>query len=141
MITKSQAGYLHVPRGDYDCDDCPMWIESSRRCVLHGASDIVLGSDSCNYFMLGFPGQFGQTPLGYLTKDQSGFQSSTAGFSCKRCANWQRDEWSCAEVDKSSQGDDSDMIHPDACCNVWVKDSTYGDMPAEALVQILGARP
>lgn len=141
MILKSQAGYMHAPRGQYDCDDCPMWIEMSRRCVLHGASDIVLESDSCNYFMLGFPGSlFGQTPLGLLTKDQSGFAHSTAGFSCKRCNSWQRDEWTCCQVESNSEGDDLNMIHPDACCNLWEKDSVYGSMPTEALIQIVGTK-
>jgi len=141
MIDKSHAGYMHMPRGDYDCDDCPFWIESSRRCVLHGASDIVLPTDSCNFFCLGVAGSFGQTPLGYVTKLESGFAHSTAGFSCKRCANWLRDEWGCVGVDKNSEGDDPGIIHPDACCCLWEKDPEYGDMPSEALVHILSTRP
>jgi hypothetical protein len=136
MIDKAPAGYMHVPRGDYDCDDCPMWIEMSRRCVLHGASDIVLDSDSCNYFVLGFAGQFGQTPLGYLTKEQSGFCHSVAGLSCKRCKHWLRDEWACEGVNKDSAGDDPGMIHPDGCCDLWEIDPTFGHLPSEALIAI-----
>jgi hypothetical protein len=103
---------------------------------MHGASDILLPNDSCNYFTLGFPGAFGQTPLGLLTKEQSGFTHSANGFSCKRCVNWNRDEWACLEVDKDSEGNDPEMIHPDACCNVWLPDPVYGTMPSDALVQI-----
>lgn len=136
MITKLQAGYVHFPRGEYDCDDCPQWIESSRRCVLHGASDTLLEHDSCNYMVLGFPGSFGQTPLGYLTKDQSGFVRSSQGFSCKRCRYWGRDDWACLEVDKDTEGNDPNMIHPDGCCNLWQADPIYGGMPTEALIAI-----
>jgi hypothetical protein len=136
MITKSQAGYLHVPRGDYDCDDCAFWIEPTRRCVLHGASDTIMGTDSCNYFTLGWPGTFGATPMGYFQKDQSGFMHSTQGFSCKRCDYWLRDAWGCQEVDKDSEGNDPSMIHPDGCCNLWQPDPIYGNMSSDALITV-----
>lgn len=124
---------MHVPRGDYDCDDCPFWIELGRKCVLHGPSDVVLEHDTCNYFVLGAPGMFGQEPLSLLTKQQSGFTSSHEGFGCKRCVAFDREDWACSEVNKDSPGDDPQSIHPDGCCNLWKPDPKYGSMPSEVL--------
>src|SRR5580658_1438809 len=132
MIEKSQASYLHSPDIQYQCRDCPSWIEGESQCVLHGPNDVLLRIDSCNYFVREMPGLFGQTPLALLTKEESGATRNAEGFSCKRCEEWDQENWSCSKVDKDTTGADPGMIHPDACCNLWKPDPIRSQMPTDA---------
>lgn len=132
MITKGSALYIHAPKGDYDCDDCPFYIMPTRRCVLHGAYDHINPEDSCGYFVPGPSGIFGDRPLGFVTPAESGLVRNVNEAGCKRCRNWLPDSWACMEVDKDSPGDDPGMIHPDSCCCLWVEDPTRGPLPSEA---------
>lgn len=130
MITKLQSGYIHKPNTQYQCMDCPSWIKDENACVLHGRNDVLQSIDTCNYFVKGQPTGFG-TPLGYLTKKESGWLSNSQGFSCKRCEYWDEEEWDCQIVDKDSVGDDTGMIHPDGCCNAWDPDPERSGMATE----------
>jgi hypothetical protein len=129
MISKGSALYLHSPKGDYDCDDCPMFIDSSRRCVIHSPDDFISPGGSCGYFIPGIPGQFGLIPLSFVTKQESGYTDAVNGASCKRCKAWLPDEWKCQEVDADSTGDDPSIIHPDACCCLWQPDPERASLP------------
>lgn len=131
MIDKGSALYVHAPKPTYDCDDCVFWIMQSRRCVLHGASDFIGPEASCGYFIQG-PQIFGDRPLGLITKDESGYVDNVNEASCKRCKRWVQDGWACLEVNKDSPGDDPGMIHPDACCCLWIEDPERGPLPEEA---------
>lgn len=141
MIDKSVVSYMHAPQTQYECGDCPMYIDERKLCVLHGFGDTFLVYDGCNFFVKGMPGTFGSNPIMGVTKQESGAARSTFGFSCKRCEHFDPITWDCSEVDRNSPGDDPGIIHPDACCNGWEADTVRALMTTEALREIVTMQP
>lgn len=142
MDSKSDVSYIHSYGKEYICAECPAFIPESNQCVFHGYEPGgFLPFDSCNFWMPGPPGQFGVSPLGYITKEESGYARSNYGFGCKRCVHFSTDNFDCEEVDKNSLGDDPGMIHPMACCNEQSLDPVRGQMTSEALIHLIGSPP
>lgn len=131
MIEKQTVLYMLKPATQYECGDCYAYLPEDRRCLYHSFSDTFLPFDGCGLFTQGTPRPKGTTPLGLVTKQESGFARSTFGFSCKRCENF-IESGDCSSVDKDSPGDTPGMIHPDACCNGWEADPRRSMMPTEA---------
>lgn len=134
MDNKSAVGYMHKPATEYICGDCIFYLDDKKRCQLLG-SDVVLVYDGCNNFCPGTPGSISASgdPLFILNPNEVGLTHSEYGFSCKRCVHFDGKNWACDEVDRSSEGDDPGMIHPDACCNEWEPDPLKGHLPTEAV--------
>lgn len=146
MLAKPAAGYMHKPGTEYICGDCIFYFDEEKKCQLLAGGDNVLVFDGCNNFCPGPAGSLSDSrnPLYALTPQEVGLTHSEYGFSCKRCVHYGTEDWSCAVVDKESEGDDQGMIHPDACCNSWERDPSRGMLPTEvvrSLINITETRP
>lgn len=116
-IGKQAVLYLHKPNTEYQCRDCAMFLAETERCTIHGPDDIIKAYGSCGLFVKG-KAMTGK-PMSEVTKLDSGYGENEAGFSCKRCANFQPRSQNCRVVDPMSEGPDFGWIDADACCNAW----------------------
>lgn len=140
MIKKSQAGYLHLSGTQYECGDCIFYLDKMSRCALIMDEEKVVTYDGCNYFVKGNVANLIQIQP-TLNVDEVGYVRSYFGFSCKRCEYFNPEGWSCKIVDKDSSGDDSEMIHPDGCCNGWEADSERGQLPTDLVTELTQKGP
>lgn len=120
-MPKAAALYLRFPDTDYQCADCSMWIPKAERCTIHGPDDTIRAEGSCGFFIKGKP--HGDKAMGMVTTEQSGYEESKPGFSCKWCQHFvsspQQGRGDCQRIDKDSKGQDPGNISPEACCNAW----------------------
>ena len=122
---KSSAGYIHDRGTQYHCADCYKFEPLILGCAEVRGTIRKIGG--CNVFIKGRPGTGGGVAL-KLTQLEAGYVENKAGFSCKRCEYFNVAQWDCRKVDKDSRGPDQGLIHPDACCNNWEKDSLRGNV-------------
>jgi RNA polymerase subunit RPABC4/transcription elongation factor Spt4 len=125
-IGKQAVLYILVPKTQYECRDCNMYLPKRKQCTIHGPKDLIQPYGSCGFFLKGKPKPM--TPMGVVTKKQSGYVENKAGFSCKRCKAFLPDKEDCQVVDKNSTGDTPGKIDKDACCNAWTVDALRGQI-------------
>ena len=113
---------LYVDKGKkrYTCDECPMFIEDTERCTIHGKEDVIKEHGTCGYWVEGPPVSSDKhEPMGSVTKEESGYEENEEGFSCKRCNYFAMGQKKCKPVEGT--------IKPNACCAAWKKSSKYGN--------------
>lgn len=136
-LDKDDAGYQFKPNTQYECGDCVHYLDQMRKCILISDAENVLPFDSCTYFAKGMPGQLGSQRLYCISSVEADYSRSNFGFSCKRCEHFSPEKWDCEAVNKDSEGDTPGMIHPDACCNLQEPDPVRGQLPTEAVRNLI----
>ncbi len=117
---KSQAGYVHLPKTQYACEDCRHFSAAGQSCEI--VSGVIHAWGTCNNFVLRDQ---------KLTQQEAGYEENPAkvGFSCKRCEYFSPERCDCEVVDKNSPGDAPGTISPDGCCDHQELDRVRGKLP------------
>lgn len=128
-ISKSAAGYVHFDNTNYHCDECFKFEPNhgKRDCAEVGGA--ISPDGGCNTFVAGPANQTIPVRIPRkLSQQEAGYMVNKAGFACKRCEYFLRDNWDCRKVDKDSDGKDRGVIHPEGCCNNWEKSPLFGSI-------------
>jgi len=140
LIPKEAALYMFRPETQYTCDKCVFSKNKSNKCAVLGASESIKPFGSCGFWMHMDP-KGENTPiipwLGIVSKQEAGYNENNTGFSCKRCEYFIIDKMSCLKVDKDSDGDTPNKIHPNACCNRWEADKKRAAMTNDQLNEFI----
>lgn len=95
-------------RGLYICRDCMMFIPDRYECTM--VSGTIDECGGCNFYVPGKSATIEQINPHRLDTCQSGYVTSSDGFSCKRCRHFVKPD-NCLRVEGN--------IDPNGCCNVW----------------------
>lgn len=120
-ITKQAAGYVHFDDTDYHCYECYKFQPSggSQNCVE--VEGLIKAIGGCNTFVKGPSSQIISIRIPRkLSQGEAGYMVNKAGFSCKRCEHFERQQWMCEKVEGE--------IRPFGCCNLWEKDAVFGEI-------------
>lgn len=139
-IPKEAVIYTFRPETQYTCDKCVFAKEKAVKCAVLGAAEEIKPYGSCGFWIHIDPNQPNapQIPwLGTVTKQEAGYDENKTGFSCKRCEYFVVGKNDCLVVDKDSEGDTPNEIHPNSCCNRFEADKKRAKMKTEELNELL----
>lgn len=125
-LSKKAADYIDSGDGKYFCQSC---VEANRdvtRCREMSAQDVISRIGSCIKWKEGAPA-FDPQQRNYEghSKREVKYEENVAGFGCKRCKHFDREEYKCEEVTENGSPDPG-VIMPSGCCNEWHKDPVFG---------------
>lgn len=129
-VTKPEAGYVFVPGSCYYCSECAYITVDGLCSMYHGAEARVASTGGCNLWQDLCLGRMAGN--GGATRATTGYLENRAGFSCKRCEEFNPAKLRCKKVEEAGEPAPG-RIDPDGCCNHWEKDPKRGD---EEFVQI-----
>lgn len=120
---KSQAGYVHLPKTQYECQMCRFFNGARESCEI--VSGVIHSWGTCNNYV---------PKIQKLNQQEAGYCENPArvGYSCKRCSYFSPEKNDCEVVDKNSPGDAPGTIHPDGCCDHQESDRVRGRIPTMA---------
>lgn len=120
--TKQSVLYSPPEKGSKTCEDCIMFLSSTKTCAIHDSSVLVSKTSSCGHYIwnMGDASTEAIKVSSFVTPEESGLVHTKDGVQCKRCVNFLSATNDCKIV--SSEGGPGNRIEPEGHCNAWVGD-------------------
>jgi hypothetical protein len=123
-VTKAEAGYVLTPGSCYFCSECA-FITADGLCSMYSGSEAkVAFYGGCNLWQDLYKGRMAGN--GAATRATTGYTENRAGFSCKRCEEFNPAKLRCKKVGEDGPPAPGE-ISPDGCCNHWEKSPRTGN--------------
>jgi len=125
-LSKKAADYIHAGDGSYFCAQCVEANAAVTLCREMRPQDRISAIGSCIKWKEGAPAfNPEQRNFDGHSPTELRYEENKAGFGCKRCNHFNREDYCCEEVSEKGPPDQG-VIMPGACCNEWRKDPIFG---------------